>query len=188
MRLTITVFLPIFLAIAAVQAETNKTKYIYLTVKGNDMAPAICDGDTLKVEICTNGTLIHVGPKNSTHPGDIIVYCAGAVVPVPKYMWTYSRAIKKYWKNGEWYFKTQLDNSPEPDAWEVPEHFLLGVVVEVIRGANFQNEPILNQYMEDFDASIVVDFFTGIIIGVVIGVVAQSLENAQKDRLVRLRD
>jgi hypothetical protein len=169
-RLTSIVFLlPIFLAITTVQAETTKTKYIYLTSKGNYMAPTICDGDTVKVEICTNGALIHAGPKNSTHPGDIIVYCAGAAVPEPKYMWMCGRAIKKYWKNGEWYFKTQLDNNPEPDAWEVPEHFLLGVVVEVIRRTDSQNKPILNQYIEDFNALTVVDFFTGVMIGVVIG-------------------
>jgi hypothetical protein len=84
-------------------------------------------------------------------------------------MWMCGRAIKKYWKNGEWYFKTQLDNNPEPDAWEVPEHFLLGVVVEVIRRTDSQNKPILNQYIEDFNVLTVVDFFTGVMIGVVIG-------------------
>jgi hypothetical protein len=166
---------PIFLAIATAPAEAIKTEYLYLTNRGNDMAPAICDGDTVKVKICTNGTLIQAGSKNSTHPGDIIVYCAGAAVAVPKYMWMCGRAVKKYWKDGEWCFKTQLDSSPEPDAWEVPEHYLLGVVVEVTRGANPQNyQPTSNQSsnedIEGFNVlTLVVDLFTGIVIGAVIG-------------------
>lgn len=103
------------------------------------MAPAICDGDNVKVKICTNGTLIQAGPKNSAHPGDIIVYCAAAAVSVPQYMWMCGRAVNKYRKDGKWCFKTQIDSSPEPDPWEVPEHYLLGVVVEVTHSANPQN-------------------------------------------------
>lgn len=148
------------------------------------MAPAICDGDTVKVEICANGTRIHAAPKNSTHPGDIIVYCAGVIVPTPSSMWTCGRAIKKYLNNGKWCFKTQLDNSSEPDPWEVPEHALLGVVVEVIRGRNSLNKPISIQYFEDFDVSRVVDFFTGIMMGVAIGAKVRNLHNARKDRMV----
>jgi len=140
-RLTIAVlFFPIFLAIATTTStEATKTEYLYLKGKGNDMAPVILDGDTVKVKICTDGALIRAGPKNSTNPGDIIVYCAGAAIAEPKYMWACGRAVAKYRKNGEWYLKTQLDNNLEPDPWEVPGHYLLGVVVEVIHGASAQN-------------------------------------------------
>jgi len=163
------------LAIATAPADAIKTEYLYLTSRGNEMAPAICDGDTVKVKICTNGTLIQAGPKNSTHPGDIIVYCAGAAVSVPKYMWMCGRAVRKYWKGGEWCFKTQLDSSAEPDSWEVPEHYLLGVVVEVTRGANPQNyQPTSDQSSgEDiFGFSVLAslgDLLTGIVIGAIIG-------------------
>jgi hypothetical protein len=89
---------------------------LYLTCRGNEMAPAICDGDTVRVRVCVNGTLIQAGPKNSTHPGDIIVYCAAAAVSMPQSMWMCSRAVEKYRKDGEWCFKTQMDNLSEPDA------------------------------------------------------------------------
>lgn len=86
------------------------------------MAPAICDGDTVRVKICTNGTLIQAGPKNNTRPGDIIVYCAAAAVSVPEYMCMCGRAVNKYRKDREWRFKTQIDSSSEPEPWEVQEH------------------------------------------------------------------
>jgi hypothetical protein len=170
-----TFLFPFFSAIPTAPAEAIKTEYLYLTSRGNDMAPAICDGDTVRVKICTNGTLIQAGPKNSTRPGDIIVYCAGAAVSVPNYMWMCGRAVNKYRKDGEWCFKTQMDSSPEPDSWEVPEHYLLGVVDEVIHGANSQDYrsiPDESSY-EDYSGFKVlvfaVELSTGIVIVAVIG-------------------
>jgi hypothetical protein len=163
---------------------------LYLTCRGNEMAPAICDGDTVRVRVCVNGTLIQAGPKNSTHPGDIIVYCAAAAVSMPQSMWMCSRAVEKYRKDGEWCFKTQMDNLSEPDAWEVPEHYLLGVVDEVTHGASPQSyEPTPNASPqsssgEDLPGSslltLVVDLVTGIIIGAIIGVVVSKAYAAHK--------
>ena len=191
-RLIMAVFLfPLFSVIALVPVEAVKTEYICLTGRGNDMAPAICDGDTVRVKICTNGTLIQAGPKNSTHPGDIIVYCAAAAVPVPSSMWACGRAVSKYREDGKWYFKTQLDSSPEPDAWEVPEYYLLGVVVEVIHGTNSQNNqsnPSPTSYQEDLPRfsilTLAVDFIIGIVIGAVIGAtVAKAYAKQRRNRL-----
>jgi hypothetical protein len=154
------------------------------------MAPAICDGDTVRVRVCVNGTLIQAGPVNSTHPGDIIVYCAAAAVPVPQSMWMCGRAVNKYRKDGEWCFKTQLDSSAVPDAWEVPEHYLLGVVDEVMHGASpqsYESTPNASpQSSGDGDLpgfnnlAFVVDFVTGIVIGVVIGVAIAKAYAAHK--------
>jgi hypothetical protein len=169
---------PFFLRISV--ASVRAIDDLYLTCRGNEMAPAICDGDTVRVRICVNGTLIQAGPKNSTHPGDIIVYCAAAAVSVPQSMWMCGRAVEKYRKDGEWCFKTQMDNMSEPDAWEVPEHYLLGVVDEVTHGASPQSyEPTPNASHESSSSTdlpdpslttLAVDFVTGIIIGAVIAV------------------
>jgi hypothetical protein len=140
------------------------------------MAPAICDGDTVRVKICTNGTLIQAGPKNSTRPGDIIVYCAAAAVSVPEYMWMCGRAVNKYRKDGEWRFKTQIDSSSELDPWEVPEHYLLGVVDGVVHGANPQDYRSTSTRPSYDDGqgldipTLVFYLLTGIVIGAVGGV------------------
>jgi hypothetical protein len=163
---------------------------LLLTCRGNDMAPAICDGDTVRVRVCTNRTLIQAGPKNSTHPGDIIVYCAAAAVSVPQSMWMCGRAVKKYRKDGEWCFKTQMDSSSEPDAWEVPEHYLLGVVDEVVHGANPQSHastPNASSQSSGSEGLSGVDVFTlaadlimGIIIGIVTGLVMARARATRK--------
>jgi len=165
---------------------------LLLTCRGNEMAPAICDGDTVRVRICVNGTLIHAGTKNSTHPGDIIVYCAAAAVPEPQSMWMCGRAVNKYRIDGEWCFKTQMDSSLEPDAWEVPEHYLLGIVDEVMHGANRQDyETTPNaspQFSNGEDPShsnvltLVVDLVTGIGVGVIIGVIMAKVHAEHKNR------
>jgi hypothetical protein len=131
--------LSLFILSAPVQSATE---HLSLTVKGDVMAPAICDGDTVRVKICTDGALIKVGPVNRTDPGDIIVYCAGAAVAQPQHMWMCGRAVSKHFEDGHWYIKTQLDSSPEPDPWSVPEYFLLGVIVEVIHAGNAQNKQL----------------------------------------------
>jgi len=98
------------------------------------MPPTILHGDTVTVRLCNNGSAIRVGPVNSSEPGDIIVYsviAAIAYVPQPNCMWMCHRAISKYCKNGVWYFKTQGDNCSKPDKWEVPEYYILGVVVQI---------------------------------------------------------
>ena len=183
--LVVAIFLfPVFFRISVV--SVGAIDDLMLSCRGNEMAPAICDGDTVRVRVCVDGALIQVGSKNSTHPGDVIVYCAAAAVSVPKSMWMCGRALDKYRKDGEWCFKTQMDSSPDPDAWEVPEHYLLGVVDEVIHSASPQNiEPASNpsfgpSVSEDLASldellTFAADLITGIVIGVLIGrVVARA--------------
>jgi hypothetical protein len=180
--------LPIFLRISV--ASAGAIGDVLLTCRGNEMAPAICDGDTVRVRVCFNGTLIQAGPKNSTHPGDIIVYCAAAAVPVPQSMWICSRAVDKYRKDGEWCFSTQMDGNSEMDAWEVREHYLLGVVDEVMHGANPQNyESTTNasswssgsEDLPGFDIlTLAADILTGIMIGIVIGAVVARVYATHK--------
>lgn len=100
-------------------------QYLSLTVNGDSMYPTIRDGDTVKVKICVNGSLIK--------SGDIIVYCTIATHNSnPNAMWIAHRVIEKYQKDRTWCFKTKGDNNPTLDPWEVPEYYLLGVVVEII--------------------------------------------------------
>ncbi len=101
--------------------------YLCLSAKGGSMYPAIRDGDQVKVKVCVDGDLMEVG--------DIIVYCsiaAGGRAMYSGAMWIGHRITQKFWQDGKWYFQTKGDNCSEPDPWIVPEHFLLGKVVDIV--------------------------------------------------------
>jgi hypothetical protein len=186
----------VFTLLFALPTHAN-TEYLYLTMSGDDMAPAICNGDTMKVKICTDGTLIEAGPANTTNPGDIIVYCAGAAVAYPKHMWMCGRAISKYFEDGHWYFKTKVDNSLESDPWEVPDYFLLGVVVEVTSNGNFQKSPLPSSTDSSVKLpntlTIPLELATGIALGLFLGLAAKkapslcAYDEHSRSNLERLR-
>lgn len=154
-------------------------EYLDLQAGGDDMAPTIRKGDTVRVKICTDGSLIKVGPLTNADPGDIIVYCAGAVVSLPAAMWTCGRAISKRFENGQWYFKTKMDNASDPDSWEVPGYALLGIVVNVVHAEYSQNTAPAPEPSETPSASetssqggpspFVFDMLVGVAFGVVLG-------------------
>ena len=136
-------------------------EYLYLTAAGDSMAPAINEGDTVKV--CVDGGKIEVG--------DIIVYCtiaAMAYMPQPNGMWIGHRVIKKYQEDGKWYFRTKGDNCPEPDPWEVPEHFLLGIVVEIAH-ANVQTRSSTSNESSNEIVYLAGEFLLGLFIGILLG-------------------
>lgn len=146
-----------------------------LTANGNSMFPTILDGDTIIVELSNEGERIKAGPKNSSTPGDIIVYCtiaATACMPEPKAMWIGHRAILKYVKDGVWYFKTQGDGNSKPDEWEVPEYYLLGVVVQITHSMHTQVDRVgtsNDNPLTPFDSLILpAEFLGGIGLGVLI--------------------
>lgn len=122
------------LSISFLLSRADSVEFIYLTAGGESMAPTISAGQAVKVKIGYNGTILKAGLQNSSHPGDIIVYgtiVALSHIPQPKSMWICHRVVDKYAKNGSWYFRTKGDNNPQIDPWEVPGHFVLGVVVEI---------------------------------------------------------
>jgi signal peptidase I len=138
-------------------------EHLYLTVRGDSMVPALTEGDTVKVKLGVDGSSIDVG--------DIIVYCTIATMaynPNPDAMWIGHRVVEKYQRNGKWYFKTKGDNVPEPDPWEVPEHFLLGVVVGVTcmktKPSSYSHENL----SVTIDHMIIGEFFLGLVIGVLL--------------------
>lgn len=170
-------------------ARAAYTEYLDLTVGGDEMAPAMCNGDTAHVKICTDASLIKTGSQTSANPGDIIVYCAGAVTSVPQSMWTCGRAISKHLEGDTWYIKTKMDNVPEPDPWEVPGYALLGVVVQVTRNGDASNKPSTpetntqNQQQTPQTnptpeppsiPSVIADFSLGIAIGVILGLTTKK--------------
>jgi len=171
-------------------------EYLDLVARGNDMAPTICTGDTVRVKICTNGSLIRTGSQTSGSLGDIIVYCAGAVMPQPPSMFTCGRAISKRFEGGHWYFKTKMDNNTEADAWEVPEYGLLGVVVEVIHDANgnpstSETGPQNGQLTSETDMglpdmSTLLDFAVGIALGLILGFTAKKMLSRTKLKTGRI--
>jgi signal peptidase I len=135
-------------------ANATSIKYVYLTATGDSMFPTIAEGDVVKVKICIDGDIIKAGFQNSSQPGDIIVYCAGVAITYNSRltnMWIGHRAIKKYMKNGEWYFKTKGDNNPKTDPWEVPEHFLLGVVVQILHRGPVRNKSYTLDVVTEID-------------------------------------
>ena len=192
----------IFSVFSLVPVRATSTEYLYLTGGGDSMLPTILEGDTVKVKLCTDGDLIKAGHLNSSHPGDIIVYCVGAAIayiPQPTSMWICHRAVDKYIKDGEWCFTTQGDNNPEPDPWKVPEHYLLGVVVDIIHNRNTQQETSAHgslQPTSTVDAikavenalTTITEFTLGLIIGVMVGVVIRSnIKNGREQTVDSLR-
>jgi signal peptidase I len=116
--LALTILLPLLCSAEA------RTEYVCLTADGRSMNPTIRDGDQVKVKICVDGDQIETG--------DIIIYCSIVTHRLDlSCMWIGHRVTKKYWKDGIWHFRTRGDNNPEPDPWSVPEHALLGIVVEI---------------------------------------------------------
>lgn len=169
-RLVITGLL-LFSVSNLIPVHAYSTEYLCLTVNGDSMYPAIRDGDTVKVKLRVNGSSVKVG--------DIIVYCTIAAIaynPRPKAMFIGHRVIRKYVKDGTWHFKTKGDNSAEADPWEVPQHFLLGVVVDVVH-TNRQTEPSTapQQYSDRSAVSTVPDdLFLGLVIGLLVGFVVSK--------------
>ena len=104
-------------------ATASSTEYMQLTGRGSSMYPTIKEGDRLTIQLCTDGNLINIG--------DIIAYSTIATGKSPDYMWIGHRVVDKYTKDGKWYFLTQGDNNSEADPWEVPEYWLLGIVVNI---------------------------------------------------------
>lgn len=165
-------------------------EYLYLTANGNEMAPTICNGDTARVQVCSNVSLINPGSQTNLDSGDIIVYCDAVTGSQPRAMWTCGRVISKYFKDGHWYFKTKLDNRTEPDPWEVPDYSLLGVVVDVIpngnnldkgsaRATNSQREQPTSKADPRFGLpefpTLVFDFNVGIALGLILGLTIKKV-------------
>jgi signal peptidase I len=174
----VTLVLILFLVVSVSAAP----EYLDLTTTGDDMAPTILNGDTVRVKICTDGSLIKAGLLTSENPGDIIVYCAGAIVPEPRSMWTCGRAISKCLRDGQWYFKTKVDNASEPDPWEVPGYALLGVVVDVTHNGHAPSAASTSETPQTLETSsqcgpdsFVFDFAVGIVLGLVLGFVTKEV-------------
>jgi len=138
------------------------------------MPPTILDGDTVTVRFCNDGAAIKAGPINSSNPGDIIVYgviAAMAYIPEPNCMWICHRAVSKYYRDGTWYFKTQGDDCSEPDKWEVPEYYILGVVVQIThnrRSAETRGNngiPMANFY----PLAVFFELLVGLMVGILFG-------------------
>ena len=110
-----------FLLFSSVSASSGG--YYTFTGKGSSMYPTIAEGDRITVQFCMNGTLVDVG--------DIIAYSTIVTGLDTGYMLICHRVIEKYEKDDTWYFKTQGDNCPEPDFYEVPEYWLFGIVVDI---------------------------------------------------------
>mgnify|MGYP003883245213 CR=1 FL=1 len=93
------------------------------------MEPTLRVGDLLIICGGLKAEDIHASPKN----GDIIVF---KNPDNPEGMPVVHRAIKKFWKNGKWYFITKGDNNHRDDywlfGWIIPEDYIIGKVIFVI--------------------------------------------------------
>jgi len=121
---TTIVFIALALLISSFfTATASSAEYVQLTGRGSSMYPTMEEGDRLTIQLCADGSLINVG--------DIIAYSTIATGRFFDYMWIGHRVVDKYVKDGDWYFKTKGDNNSEADSWEVPEYWLLGIVVNI---------------------------------------------------------
>ena len=114
-------------------------EYLCLTANGNEMAPTICNGDSITVQLGINASLINPESRANPGSGDIIVYAA-IVAGYEGAMWTYGRVISKYFKDGHWCFKTKLDSRSKTDPWEVLDYEIFGIVVDVVPNGNTQDK------------------------------------------------
>lgn len=164
-------------------------EYLDLDVKGDEMAPTIRDGDTLRVKMFMNGSLIKTGTLTSANPGDIIVYCSMSAWDEPSSMWMCGRAISKHYDGKNWIIQTQLDSSTKPDDWEVPEYDLLGVVTEVVHNTNTtaqqststnqqSGQSITNPEFTLPGLTPLVDFTEGIALGLALALVAKKMPSS----------
>lgn len=145
------------------------------------MAPTISRGQTVKVKIGYNGTIIKAGLQNSSNPGDLLVYgsiAATSYIPQPNAMWICHRVVDKYTKNGSWYFRTKGDNNSQIDPWEVPGHFVLGVVVEIgcINPTNSRQESqTVKSFEPTFSLNTLGDLAVGMVIGLTVGTISLKI-------------
>lgn len=163
------VLLPLFFSVLL--SCVDSVEYLYLTAGGESMTPTISRGQTIKVKIGYNGTIVKAGFLNSSQPGDLLVYgsiAATSHIPQPNAMWICHRVVDKYPKNGSWYFRTKGDNNPQIDPWEVPGHFVLGVVVE-IGGISPTISRQESQTTKSFDPTFSLDVLGDLAVGMVIG-------------------
>lgn len=182
--LLFSIFLPF---IVTAPARAILTEYLNLTGQGESMIPTIYPGDKVKVKLRANGTSIKTGLKNSSNSGDLIVYgviAALVYIPQPSRMFICHRVIEKYVKDGVWFFRTMGDNNPEPDPWEVPQYWVLGVVVQITHRNLSRSEPL--DYSSDLpDRPIenpgsshllaLGDLAVGILVGLSLGFVAAKI-------------
>ena len=93
------------------------------------MEPTLKIGDLLVICGGLKAEDIHASPKD----GDIIVF---KNPDNPNGMPIVHRAIKKFQKNGKWYFITKGDNNYYDDyklfGWIIPEDYIIGKVIFVI--------------------------------------------------------
>ena len=172
-------------------------EYLCLTANGNEMAPAICNGDSIIVILGADASLINPESRANPSSGDIIVYAA-TVAGYEGAMWTCGRVISKYFKDGHWCFKTKLDSRAKPDPWEVLDYEILGIVVDVVPNRNIQDKGSttatsrkkeslatgdLRFGMPDFPTC-VFDFSVGIALGAILGLTITRLVS----RLYMIKD
>ena len=97
-----------------------KTDHPILAVASGSMEPVLYAGDLILIEGVDNAADIHVGTKDSEHPGDIIVFYRYNELIV-------HRAVEKTLESdGTYSFKTWGDNNGWPDGPLVKESDVVG--------------------------------------------------------------
>jgi len=97
-----------------------RTEYPILAVASKSMEPVLYKGDLILIEGVQNAGDIHADLKNSTTPGDIIVFHGLNDLIV-------HRAVEKTLNaDGTYSFETWGDNNPHPDGRTVDESNIVG--------------------------------------------------------------
>lgn len=100
-----------------------KTGNPVLAVASGSMEPVLYAGDLIVIEGIEDVTTIHVGTKDSEHPGDIIIFNE----PGPSEELIVHRAVDVIDNgDGTYGFKTWGDNNGWQDGWTVEEDNIVG--------------------------------------------------------------
>ncbi|MFA5365105.1 MAG: signal peptidase I [Candidatus Bathyarchaeia archaeon] len=99
------------------------TEHPVLAVASESMEPVLYKGDLIIVEGVQNVSAIHVGTKDASVPGDIIIFYK----PYDPTERIVHRAVEKIDNGDDTYsFKTWGDNNDYPDPWTINESALIG--------------------------------------------------------------
>lgn len=101
-----------------------RIEYPLMVVVSESMVPTLNVGDIIVVQGSLNACEIKASTSEGG-VGDMIVFREPGTLNI----FVVHRAIDKISMGNTWYFKTQGDNNPYPDLWNVPENNLIGKVI-----------------------------------------------------------
>ncbi len=143
------------------------------------MEPTIYRGDVLFVKNVPPEEII--AGNHTTRTGDIIIYETQGLWLIPISEPVVHRVIAKTFSAGVWYFTTQGDNNPAPDAYPVPEDKVYGKVVGTIPKIGY-----VKLFLDDSGLAIPLLVFLAVLL--VISIIWDYIHPEKKDKDEQVTD